>query len=221
MIRKTFENRWLSTILFLSILALSGCGNSGSNPDGSTPTEEPSNQEDAGQEDAGTTTDTAADAGSGTDQPADAGNPTDDDVPIGTLEFSPATAPQGTGGLNINGVGSIDFVAGESTLLFDPASGAAVFDFKVTGDHHFTFRLEVAAEAPVGFWTITATTGEQTAEGQFEITEKIPFNPMLTFDPATLLRGKTSELRLLAQDLTLVSTLQVSFAKGSEIFVDD
>jgi hypothetical protein len=128
-------------------------------------------------------------------------------------------APQGTSGLTVNVVGSILFVPGQTALVVDPASGAAAFQVTVTGNHHLTFRLEIANDAPVGTWAVTAATATASATGWLEITPRTVVTESITFEPAAVPRGATSPVALVAENVELLSTLTVSFPPESGVTV--
>lgn len=145
----------------------------------------------------------------------------DSGTPAGAIQFSPASAQQGASSVRVNAVTTIDLDAADFTVAIDYASGAAIFNATVTGSHYFTFDLDVASDAPVGLWSVTATSGGETAVGQFEILQKQVVTQSLEFVPAVLPRGQTTATTLKATNLTLYSSLQVSFPPESKIVVQN
>jgi len=139
--------------------------------------------------------------------------------PLGTIEFSPSSAEQGASRVAVNAVTSLALNPADFTVMIDPRSGAAIFDAEVTGDHFFRFVLEVASEAPVGLWEVTAESRDQRAAGSFEIVQKQIIEKTLEFVPTTLARGQTTAVALQTQNIELYSTLEVSFPPESGILV--
>jgi hypothetical protein len=139
--------------------------------------------------------------------------------PVGSVQFSPSSAEQGASKVPVNAVTSLTLDPASFSVVIDFSSGAAIFNAVVTGDHYFTFELEVASDAPVGLWAVTAESNGQQATGLFEIVEKQVVTKTLEFVPSVLTRGQTTPVELRAQNIQLYSTLQVSFPPESGIQV--